>query len=324
MKKSAILSAGLAILTLLASCEKEKKQNNTENTKPVISWEANAKFEQQEIRTGMDAVVSLEAKEGVSVFTLKFTKVPDDLRGVVKQHIGNNANRTGANSDTPILDPVDDATVASYFKGLGLPGGSSIQGATSLSFDFKLLLDDILKNQVLDNNSQISILLTLVDKADQSISKTVTFHYTSGPEIKWSANPDFAVVDLGSASKVNASLSLTVPGKVEKVTMTVTTASATLSGALKAYVSSTATPIVVDLTDDAKAVESFAGLGVATGSALKGKTSATLDLTNFVITFVKPFIASDSPNTYHNFDVKVADQFGKEESKTLSFTLTTE
>ena len=319
MRTSAIVAAGLLALTVFASCKKEKKEK-VDTTKPAINWEANANFAQQEITVNMDAVVSFSAPQGISAFTLKFTKLPEDLRGVVKQHIGNNANRTGVNSDSPVMDPVDDATVSSYFAGLGLPSGASIQGSTSVSFDFKCLLDDLLLNQVLDNNSVISILLTLVDKDERSITKTVSFHYTSGPEIKWAANPDFSLVEIAADGKANASLKLAVPGKIASVTITVNTPSTTLYNALKAYISaSSAKELVVYLIGDADAVRNFANFGMATGSSLEGKTDVTLDMSKFVDTIVKPLGLSDAPNVEHSFRIKVVDSFGKEAGASLVF-----
>lgn len=306
MKKLAITVAGIAVLLLAASCKKDKKDTPVD-TKPVISWEANSSFGQTEIKSDMDATLTISVTEGVQAFTLKFTSLPADLLGVVKQHIGTTANRTGGNANTPVMDVVDDATVAGYLSGLGIASGSSLRGKTGLSFDFNKLIQDILKNQVLENNSIISIQLAVVDQSDQSVSKTISFHYTSGPALTWDGNADFADVNLNTYTK-GFKFKLNVPGKISLVTIQFDTKASVLTTVLRNYTSSSSA-LVLDLINDSKTISQLAAYKeILTGSNLAGKTSATLDLSDFIVKVVK---ANLQDNETCSLTINVEDALGK-------------
>lgn len=321
MKKTLLAVAAAALVVFgTASCKKEKKP--TENTKPTISWEANSGFGRQEITTTMDAKIEFKVPEGIQSLTLKFTKIPNDLLGVVKQHINTSENRTGVNADTPVLDAIDDSNASSYLSGLRMFSVSGLRGATETTADFKILIDDLLKNQELANNSEISILVSLVDKADNKLTKTVTFHYTSGPEITWKTNPGFAAVELNTKEKPGVSLTVNAPGTIEKAVIYVSSNSKNLVNTLNKYVSEqTATGVSLDLVDDPKVVERLSAVyNINTGDNLKGKSSAVIDLSNLAEAMKDD--VSDAGNSDHNFDVTVTDANGKAKTVKVVFHYT--
>ena len=306
MKKIALVFAGIALLLAAGtSCKKDKK--DTPSSKPSVSWEANSDFSKQEITTTMDANIAFTVPEGIRSFTLKFTTLPPDLLGVVKQHISTSANRTGNNDKTPILDAIEDNTSASYLIGLKMFTVSNLSGATAVVANFKALLDDLLKNQELSNNSTISILVSLVDKEDNKLERTVSFHYTSGPEFTWKGNANFDPVEINGGGAISAAIAVDVPGGIETAVIYVSTNSKALVSTLNKYVTTpTASGVSLDLIEDAQTVDRLATLfGIATGDKLKGKTSATIDLSKLA-EFIKDDVV-DAGNSDHKFDITIGD-----------------
>ncbi len=309
MKKFALAAAALALLVFAASsCKKDKQPK--ENTTPVIAWENNSNFAACEITDKMDASVSLTAKEGIQEMVISFTKLPLTLVGVVNQHIDGRSFpqnlASSSNNYLATLDLVNDSSVSEYIKGLNMIVPSTIKGSTACTINFKSLIINLMNNQILENDANISFTLSVVDKADQKASKNLTFHYTTGPYI----------------TVKNYAFAASVPGKIEKASITVNSGSQTLINKLKGSVFDGVpvnNGVMLDLIDNSTAAGKLASYGLTTGAKLKGQTKAALDLDEFIKLAVKDDIATDKSYGTHVFTLTIEDANGKTSSESLEY-----
>lgn len=306
MKKFALAAAALALLVIAASsCKKDKQKK--EDTTPVAAWESNSNFATCEITDKMDATISLTVKEGIQEMTIAFTKLPLTLVGVVNQHIAIADNRAvEKNKYLATLDLVNDSSVSSWIREMSMIVPATVKGSTGCTINFKSFINNLMNNQVLENDASISFTLNVIDKADQKISKALTFHFTTGPEITVSSY----------------SFAATVPGKVEKASLIVSSASQTLTNILKGSVYDgvpVSDGIELDLIENAKAANKLASYGILTGAKLQGQTKANVSLSKFIEEVVTDIIATDESYGKHTFTLKIEDANGKTSSASLDF-----
>ena len=296
MKK--ILLMAVAAFALFG-CNKNNTVDNSQ--KPSVAWEANASFDEMEIATDMDARVVFTVPEGVS--SLKITlSIPATLIGVANKLIGTTSNK-GTASRAPILDLVNDATAVSALKRIGFFPGAT-PDATFFSMDFTKLLNELAGDSVLDNASKFSFAISLVDKADNSLSKTVRFNWTSGPEI--TTIPE-GKIDLNSESP-SLIMNIKAPGKIEKASITFSN----LAGApgqnegILAYIKSfTKDGYAVDLIENPSVAKA---LGLPSGSDVKDKTELTIDFSSLFFALAIQACEKDEETS---MKIELSDALGK-------------
>ena len=306
MKKFAFAAAVMALLTVFAvSCKKDKKDKI--DTTPTVTWDANGNFATCEITDKMEASVSITATEGIQDMTIKFTKIPVTLVGLVNQHIAVSDNRaTSKNNNLATLDLINDSSVAAWFKELNITVPATIKGSTGCTINFKTLIGNLMSNQELENDETISFTLSITDKEDQNVTKSLSFHYTEGPEI----------------TVKNQAFTLAVPGKIEKAALVVSSASTSLNNKLSGSVYDGVKVndgIQLDLIENSTAAGKLAGYGLSTGSKLKGLTKATLDLTKFINEVVLDEIKTDKSVGTHSFTLTIEDANGKVANGTAQY-----
>ena len=304
MKKIAI-AAALVLLTVFAvSCKKEKKP--ADDSAPTIECEANASFAEFELVDNMNADVVVNSKQGLKTVTIKFTTFPPIMgNGFINTNISIKANQ-GTSSSLPTLDLVDDATALAWVKGMNLFSNSSLQNATTVTFHFDRLVNAMLHSQTLENNNKLAFKLTVTDVDDQSVSKTLTFHFTAAPEI----------------TIKNQSFVIDAPGKIEKAVLLVSKLSTTLTNKLTGPVYNGVAKengIELDLINNATAVDKLATFNVSTGSKLNAETKATIDLSKFISDMVMEEIATDAAYGDHTFTLTIQDALGKSATEVITY-----
>lgn len=296
MKK--ILLMAVAALALL-SCNKNNTVDNSQ--KPSVTWEANASFDEMEISTDMDARVVFAVPKGVS--SLKITlNIPATLIGVANKLIGTTANK-GTASKSPVFDLINDAAAVSSLRNIGfLAGNPGVQG--DFSFNFTKLLDELAGDSVLDNASKFSFVISLTDKADNSLSKTARFNWTSGPEITTVPEGE---IDLNAESP-SLLMTIKAPGKIAKISITFSNfvgAPGQNEGILAYIKSFTKDGYTVDLIENPSVAKA---LGLPSGSEVQDKTQLSIDFSSLFFALAIQACDKDKKTI---MKIEVLDTLGK-------------
>ena len=306
MKKILYVIAA-ATLLLAVGCKKEK----VDPVLPSVTWEGNPSFGVAELTKNLDAVLTVSAPGKFQ--DLKLVLGLGSYNILANPHISIPANKGG--NTNPVLDLVEDASSVSFANGLGMSVGKSLQDKSEAQLNLKAILEDILKGQVVENNTTFSLEIRVTDRNGKTVSKTAKIHFTAAPAITWAKNAGFDAVDL-YATEIECKVGVWAPGKIEKMTLTLDADAAPF---LKTYVSnrisgtgSTDGELVIDLIGDSKVVDSFKGWFPA-GNAVNGMEQITLD---FGFMYGMKYDLEVSSNT---FTIDVVDKNGKETIQKVVF-----
>ena len=306
MKKILYVIAA-ATLLLAVGCKKEK----VDPVLPSVTWAGNPSFGVAELTKNLDAVLTVSAPGKFQ--DLKLVLGLGSYNILANPHISIPANKGG--NTNPVLDLVEDASSVSFANGLGMSVGKSLQDKSEAKLNLKAILEDILKGQVVENNTTFSLEVRVTDRNGKTVSKTAKIHFTAAPAITWAKNAGFDAVDL-YATEIECKVGVWAPGKIEKMTLTLDADAAPF---LKTYVSkrisgtgSTDGELVIDLIGDSKVVDSFKGWFPA-GNAVNGMEQITLD---FGFMYGMKYDLEASSNT---FTIDVVDKNGKETIQKVVF-----
>lgn len=306
MKKILYVIAA-ATLLLAVGCKKEK----VDPVLPSVTWAGNPSFGVAELTKNLDAVLTVSAPGKFQ--DLKLVLGLGSYNILANPHISIPANKGG--NTNPVLDLVEDASSVSFANGLGMSVGKSLQDKSEAKLNLKAILEDILKGQVVENNTTFSLEVRVTDRNGKTVSKTAKIHFTAAPAISWAKNAGFDAVDL-YATEIECKVGVWAPGKIEKMTLTL---GADAAPFLKTYVSnrisgtgSTDGELVIDLIGDSKVVDSFKGWFPA-GNAVNGMEQITLD---FGFMSGMKYDLEASSNT---FTIDVVDKNGKETIQKVVF-----
>jgi hypothetical protein len=302
MKKVLFITA-LAMALLAVSCEKEK----FDPTKPSITWETNSGFSQVEMTDALDATVTVAAQGKIQDLKLVFNLGGDN--NLLNQYIKIESNKSKGGSN-PVLDLVDDASAANLLGGLGMRVGSSLRGREEMKLDLRKILERILLGQPVANNSIFTIEVRVTDQADNTVSKTAKFHFTSAPSISWAKNQTFADVDLDAAA-IDCKVTVWAPGKIDKLTIKLEDA-ADKSVTDKVKNRTTSGTTLMDLVNDEKVSQSIKTLPAP--SAISGKDQVTLDFS-----FVYDWAPDMTGASLNVFTITVTDKNAKETVQQVRF-----
>ena len=296
-----------ATLLLAVGCKKEK----VDPVLPSVTWAGNPSFGVAELTKNLDAVLTVSAPGKFQ--DLKLVLGLGSYNILANPHISIPANKGG--NTNPVLDLVEDASSVSFANGLGMSVGKSLQDKSEAKLNLKAILEDILKGQVVENNTTFSLEVRVTDRNGKTVSKTAKIHFTAAPAISWAKNAGFDAVDL-YATEIECKVGVWAPGKIEKMTLTL---GADAAPFLKTYVSnrisgtgSTDGELVIDLIGDSKVVDSFKGWFPA-GNAVNGMEQITLD---FGFMYGMKYDLEASSNT---FTIDVVDKNGKETIQKVVF-----
>lgn len=306
MKKILYVIAA-ATLLLAVGCKKEK----VDPVLPSVTWAGNPSFGVAELTKNLDAVLTVSAPGKFQ--DLKLVLGLGSYNILANPHISIPANKGG--NTNPVLDLVEDPSSVSFANGLGMSVGKSLQDKSEAKLNLKAILEDILKGQVVENNTTFSLEIRVTDRNGKTVSKTAKIHFTAAPAITWAKNAGFDAVDL-YATEIECKVGVWAPGKIEKMTLTL---GADAAPFLKTYVSnrisgtgSTDGELVIDLIGDSKVVDSFKGWFPA-GNAVNGMEQITLD---FGFMYGMKYDLEASSNT---FTIDVVDKNGKETIQKVVF-----
>ena len=306
MKKILYVIAA-ATLLLAVGCKKEK----VDPVLPSVTWAGNPSFGVAELTKNLDAVLTVSAPGKFQ--DLKLVLGLGSYNILANPHISIPANKGG--NTNPVLDLVEDPSSVSFANGLGMSVGKSLQDKSEAKLNLKAILEDILKGQVVENNTTFSLEVRVTDRNGKTVSKTAKIHFTAAPAISWAKNAGFDAVDL-YATEIECKVGVWAPGKIEKMTLTL---GADAAPFLKTYVSnrisgtgSTDGELVIDLIGDSKVVDSFKGWFPA-GNAVNGMEQITLD---FGFMYGMKYDLEASSNT---FTIDVVDKNGKETIQKVVF-----
>ena len=290
---------------LLVSCD------GKDETAPSIAWPSNPKFAQVEMGTGFDSVISVNAPGKIESLTLTLNL--GGAYSVANTYIEIDGNK-GTSDKYPVMDAIDDAKAVSFLSGMGMSVGKGLRGGTIGTLKLEVLLDALLKDQVVKNDSKFSIEIKLTDQAGKTAKETAVFHFTAPPTIAWAEKVEEEFINLNnySMSKPGPSkVKITAPGKISELTVTMEYGG---DAALANYIQSSTTGNVlkIDLINDPKAEENFK---FPSSKVLYGKSEAELSFA-FVYNLIS-IIQSPSTSV---FTVKVVDANGKPCSFQLKFS----
>jgi len=269
-------------VALLSSCK-----GKDDSLKPSISWPSNEKFSQMELTPTADGAISLSAPAGFESITLSLNLGVYNI--LANQYIGISTNKGSANKSA-IFDVIDDSSAAAFLSGLGMSAGSSLRGKTIATLDLVDILETLINNQEIENNTTFLMDLALTDKGGNTVYKSAKFHFTAAPEFSWDGNKSFATVDLGTTSP--AKIKIQAPGKIEKLTVCLDSGVIELVNYIKNR--TTGSIQVIDLVNDEKVAETFKGY-FPSGSNVAGKTEVTLD---FSFLFAQSYDFSAGTNVF--------------------------
>ena len=286
---------------LLAGC---KQPIDLES--PSIEWASNPSFAQQELGTGLDGTVTLTAPGKIESVSLTLGLGNYSL--LANQYISISSNKS-TSGKLPVFDVIDDSSVSSYLNKLGMTAGTGLRGKTVGTLDIVALMENLLNGQVIENNSNFSVELKLTDQGGKSVSKTAKFHYTAAPEISWTGNTNFDIVDLTNSGSKPSKVRINAAGKIEGLTVTLEYGGAP---ELATYVQNRTSDrgLVIDLINDEGVADAFK---FPTAKSIQGKTEAVLDF-SFMYDLAYDLSASTSV-----FTVKATDKNGKSTSAQLKF-----
>ena len=315
MKKIMYVIAA-AVVLLATGCKKEK----FDPTKPTISWESNAGFSQVEMTASLDANITILAPGKIQdlklVLNLAAKNNLVNNNNLVNRYIKIQGNKS-VNGSNPVMDLVEDDKSASFLDELGMRVGRSLRGSEEVKLDLKKLLESILLEQPVENNSIFTIEIRASDQSGNSVSKTAKFHFTAAPEISWAKNEKFIEVDL-LAPEIECKVEVWAPGKIDKMTVTLQEGAAS---SLISFVKNRTTggTTVIDLINDGKVNgkdnnndPTFKNW-FPSGDAVSGKEKVVLD---FGFMFQMKYDLESSNNS---FVVYVEDKNGKQTVQTVKF-----
>ena len=290
MKKILTITAIIAtLLPVITSCKKDKK---TENTKPQIEIEAST----IEIIPEMKGEVNITTPEGLDILKLEVT-VPVTHVAVINQYVELTANRATLKNPTAILEVTADPTTSSKLlaaKVIKLDG-KNLVGRTNIPLDLGKLILAIADDST-ENNSNFRVNVKVTDREGQSVSRPVTFHWTSAPEMEHPTDP----VSM-SADKPECKINIKAMGRIAALTLT----PAGDDGIIKYVKARTYDKTgVIDLCNDAKA-ETFFGLPAI--NKILDKESVTLDLASLLTQF-----SVEAEKDASQLEILVRDTNGKE------------
>ena len=292
---TAVLAAGL-----FTSCKK-----NVDPDLPAISWASNEKWAQMELAPGADGAISITAPGEIQSLTVSLNLGVYNI--LANPYIGTTANK-GSASKSPVLDIIDDSTVASFLKDLGMTGGSGLRGKTIATLELVDILEKFITGQTIENNTAFSMDVNVTDKAGNVATKTAKFHFTSAPTYVWDGNSNFELVDL--AAPVPAKIKVQAPGKIAELVITLDSGVKELENFIKNRTGNGGT--VINLVTDDKVAESFKTYFPA-GSNVTGKTDLILD---FSFMYSQSYDFSAGTNV---FTIYTKDANGKEASQQVKF-----
>ncbi len=161
----------LAVAALAAmSCEKTPAaEPETPAAAPKMEWDSNPSFEPVELASEMDVNIRVKAEAGIRTFVVKVDSpvLSPVISGITSDH-------------TSDMDLIGDAQLASMLDNLtggGIPTGDDLAGKTEIDFNISTLVPLILSLGP-ENGSDHKFTLDVSDMKGQSLSKTLTFHYT--------------------------------------------------------------------------------------------------------------------------------------------------
>lgn len=307
MKKILYVIAA-ATLLLAVGCKKEK----VDPVLPSVSWAGNPSFGVAELTQNLDAVLTVSAPGKFQ--DLKLVLGLGSYNILANPHISIPSNKGG--NTNPVLDLVEDPSSVAFANGLGMSVGKPLQDKMEAKLNLKAILEDILKGQVVENNTMFSLEIRVTDRNGKTASKTAKIHFTAAPAISWAKNAVFDPVDL-TAPEIECKVGIWAPGKIEKLTVKL---GADAHPFLKDYVGrrisgggSTDGDVVIDLVGDSTVADSFKGWFPA-GSAVSGVEQVTLDF-GFMYG-LKYDMEGVSSNT---FTIDVVDKNGKETIQKVVF-----
>ena len=187
MKKIFSLMAAACAVMAFASCEKDNGgSSETDPNQPVMTWEANPKFETTELQSEMDVVISISAPAGIETFVVDVDS--DALEPIIS--VVNNGSST-----MDLVNP--PAGLSGILSGVGLPTGDALKGQTSVTLDLSNLVPLIITvgESNLKPDSNHTFTLSLSDADGRTLQQPVTFHYT-GTSASASVSVDANSVDL--------------------------------------------------------------------------------------------------------------------------------
>ena len=170
MKKIFNLMAVACAVMAFASCEKDNGgSSETDPNQPVMTWEANPKFETTELQSEMDVVISISAPAGIETFVVDIDS--DALEPIIS--VVNNGSST-----MDLVNP--PAGLSGILSGVGLPTGDALKGQTSVTLDLSNLVPLIITvgESNLKPDSNHTFTLSLSDADGRTLQQPVTFHYT--------------------------------------------------------------------------------------------------------------------------------------------------
>lgn len=147
----------------LSSCEHE---DTPEYEAPTMTWASNPDFSTMELSGEMDVNIQISAPAGISTFVVS---VDSDVLEPVVGMVNGGSNRMDLINGTQDL--------LEMLSGFGVPTGDRLKDQVSVSMDLSSLVPLILQFGPA-NGSDHTFTLDLSDNSGQTLSRSVTFHYT--------------------------------------------------------------------------------------------------------------------------------------------------
>lgn len=143
----------------------------TDPNLPTMVWAANPTFATMELAETMDVEITVNAPKKIKTFVV--TVDSPTLKNILPSMV----SAENVHSDGTVdLDLINDATAVENLSTL-MPTGDKLRGQTSVNFSLSQLVPMILALQP-EAGSDHVFTLKLSDEADNTLSKTLVFHYT--------------------------------------------------------------------------------------------------------------------------------------------------
>lgn len=290
----------LAAALALFSCSKGKA---VDPAAPTISWGANSSFALQEMGDNMDGIITVSCTSGIASLQIKCIEMPDLCKLRVSSWIS-----TQAYKSSYTLDLLADPTLAEVFSANNIanPVGRNLIKASSCTLDFKALLDALVKDLALKNGDRFSFGIYVSNTAGTMINKLATFRWTAAATFPDNV-PSTYYLRKDDTNKLE--LSITVPGKVDKLTISFEGEQA--DEGILAYVrkKSAGKGTVIDLVNDTNLETAFHMQKVEKNAAM-----ATLKLSGLM----QDLGYECGPDTVTDMVITVTDALGKMSSHTIA------
>lgn len=300
MKK--VIFCALAGLLMLGACSKKDVPADPVQ-KPTVTWEGNDNFATWDIKENnliSDSRVVVTCPEGFSALSVTAT-IPTILQGTALKMIGVAENKKDyANLK---FDLIADKTAVNNLVDIHFLQSASITSPCTL--DFAAFVDYLRENIELANGDVFSFVINLTDKKENSIKKTATFKWTSGPSISFT--PDATSITVSIDATFNNSLTIDAPGKIKSVLVSFladTNADAAMLSYLKKVMGE---DLALSLLDESDAnVAKRAGFDYDVNMA--GKTSGGINLDDFLNAIS---LQVDGGGSHTQMVFTVVDELGK-------------